>query len=251
MREHIRAWLKPIWDEIGFTDEELNADNSWKRGKPKPKQELQTDYAIEMLNNPDTPLHKLDDLLGLHVFDWESIVENDRQQLTEILLNHLDWTVRQSASGAFRAWGDQDSLMILMNDVERSVRREGILLLAKTPPFKPEIAEFAWTYMHERFDKDAGEYEGEVLTLYTAHADQEEAIPRLIAVAKNVDLTEDQRMSALYNLDGLEASEAIGQLMGVLSAPPPLTWDFHIKLLNLADVDHLHLQAAIAPFLGE
>ncbi len=258
---HILNWLSPIWDQLAFSQEELEAEmEPWQSSTHPPIENF--DEAVETLKNLDLGYIKL--LNVLSQIKGLTQTPAQRSEVTTLLLEHLDPQVRWYASELFHVWEDQDSLLNLVSDIDPEVRQMAIGMLRSTPPFKPEIANLLWTILEETQDGNLTLYWA-ALDAYAAHENPQVAIPRLFDIAQNKKMVEEQRRAAIHGLFRLRANRELGDLMAILSEPPMLTWELHSQLLmfaknlgikipsikHLIDVDDLHLQIAIAPFLDQ
>lgn len=258
---HILNWLTPIWEQLAFTQEELEAGmEPWQ---PSNNTTIESfDEAVTALKNLDLGCFSV--LKILSQLELLTQTPAQRSEMTTLLLEHLDPQVRWYASELFHVWEDQDSLLQLVADIDPEVRQMAIGMLRSTPPFKPEIANLLWTILEETQDGNLTLYWA-ALDAYAAHENPQVAIPRLFDIAQNKQMVEDQRRAAIYGLYRIGAKRELSDLMAILSEPPMLTWELHSQLLmfaknlgikipsikHLIDVDDLRLQIAIAPFIDQ
>lgn len=250
-RKHVRQWLEPIWDLLHFSVYDLEREPSGDLPQLNTLTPLETTTVLQRLSDPDTSVNVLTELLlgG----DWSTIPAEQRAEVGAVLVGHQDRDVRRYATTILEMWGDRENLVQLLGDRYYDVRRDAMYSLANLPP-DPELAHVAW--QHQALLEYA-------LKAFAAHTSRDEAILLLKGVVLDTARRENHRFEALWQLIKLEATEALVELMPLLSAPPALTWTLHTALLeaahqfgltppnldHLREVDHLEVQVALAPLL--
>jgi hypothetical protein len=257
VRKHIHRWLAPIWDELAYTKQELKGKKSRKSRPYSPnRQPITTRRVLELLTDPDTSVVKIQRLFWDS--DWRSIPKEDHKLLTRTMLGHADHTVRAESSRMFSQWGDQKSLVMLLDDEQFYPRKCAMFHLGKTPPFRDKIANIVWDYFER--ERPVPVHGSETLETYVAHAKPKHARPHLIELAFDEEQPEGIRDTAVWKLDTRKTVLAV---MPLIERDPVLTWSLHVALLDqaekfkitppslerLREVDHLSIQQAIAPFL--
>jgi hypothetical protein len=255
--DHIRRWLRPTWDLLAFTEEELTTeeDQGPSARQEQPARAMPPGALLALLADPDASPLVLGDRLRSN--GWSGYTGAERRRLRPVLLTHLDQLVREQATWAFAAWRDVGGLLELVRDADFCVRKSSMYNLGQLPP-TPRIADVAWNHLDQA---DAlGSHATETLATFVKHADPADAVRRLGWIAGDHGWREGLRAAAVHHLARLGAAEEISQLPGLLLEPPVVTWALHIALLDantnlglprpdirhLRDVDNLHVQEAIA-----
>jgi HEAT repeat protein len=259
--EHIKRWLRPVWDILAFSDEELLPDEEQTAPsrhaevkKAEVKKAMPVPGLLALLIDPDASPRILSDKLWCNA--WEVYDEGERRQLRPMLLTHPDQVVRERAAWAFAAWQDAVGLLELVRDSHFCVRKSAMYQLGQIEP-RPDISDLAWDYLHRQ--EVLGVHATETLATFVRHADPAIAVPRLSWIAGDHGRREELRVAAVHHLANLGAVAEMGQLAGLLAEPPPVTWALQLALLdaipklelprptlgNLRDVDNLYVQAAL------
>lgn len=255
--ERIRRWLGPMLEVLNFTEEELQPEPSNR--SPRPREETvspRTEAEIlTRLENPDTsPVilsEVIGDLLSLSPSDW------GRNRITPLLLNHFDPFVRQRTVSILTRWQDESGLLRLARDPSFAVRKSALYWLGDLPHPNPAIAELAWQYLQDPTLFASGLTEP--LQTYVAHAPREEAVPRLVSIARNTTSREEIRSTAIWQLERLGATDELIGLLPLLSEEPQVSWSVHLAMLSaikelklpvpdlsrFEEVDHLEVQWAL------
>jgi hypothetical protein len=255
--DHVRRWLRPVWDLLALGDEELGPDEDAGTFPRQEEAAPATTLAdlLALLDDADASPIVLGDRLRSN--GWSGYPEDERRRLRPVLLTHPDQLVREQAACAFAAWRDASGLLDLLQDADFCVRKSAMYSLSRLP-LTPGIANLAWDHLH-RHDT-LGTHATETVATFVRHAEPADAIRQLSWVAGDHGRCEELRVAAVHHLAGLGAVVALGQLAGLLREPPEVTWALHIALLeaiaqlglrtpdigHLRDVDHLHVQATVA-----
>jgi HEAT repeat protein len=255
--DHIRRWLRPVWDLLAIRDEELAPNEEDRRflERQEPPAVLPMADLLALLGDADASPVVLGDRLRSN--GWSGYAEVERGRLRPVLLTHPDPLVREQATWAFATWRDARGLLDLLADANFCVRKSAMYNLGRLPP-TPGLGDVAWNHLH-RHDA-VGTHATEILDTFVRHADPADAIRRLGWMAGDHGRREELRAAAVHHLVGLGAASAVGQLAGLLREPPEVSWALHLALLEavaelglptpglgrLGDVDHLDLQAALA-----
>jgi HEAT repeat protein len=255
--DHVRFWLRPVWDILAFGDEERlpDADADPPTRREERREAVPVPDLLALLADPDASPRLLERRLREN--DWSLYQEDQRRLIRAVLLGHGDQLVREQAAWAFAAWRDVAGLLALIEDADFCVRKSAIYNLGRLPP-KPGIAGVAWDHLH-RHDT-LGTHATETLDTFVRHADPADAVRRLGWIAGDHGRREGLRVAAVHHLARLGAVEQVGQLAGQLLEPPEVTWALHIALLDaivdldlptpdigqLRDVDNLFVQEAVA-----
>jgi hypothetical protein len=254
---HIRRWLRPVWDILAMSEEELSPDEDEgtpPRG-PQPGEAMPVTDLLALLTDPDASPKLLEGRLQRKA--WAVYDKEDRGRLRTVLLTHPDQFVREQAARAFVAWQDLGGLLELVGDGDFCVRKTAMYQLGQFPP-TPGIADLAWDHLHRH---DAlGTHGTETLATFVKHASRAVAASRLGCIAGDHGRREELRAAAVHHLAALGAAEQVGQLTGLLLEPPVVTWALHLALLDaitdlglampgighLRAIDNLHVKAALA-----
>jgi HEAT repeat protein len=256
---HIRSWLRPVWEMLAFTDDDLRPDEeegpSVRQGGAK--EAVPVPELLALLADPDASPRVLGDRLRDNA--WPAYGEGDRDRLRPVLLKHPDPLVRERAALALEAWRDVPGLVGLVRDPDLLVCKSAVYHLGRLPP-SPGIADLAWGHLHR--PDVLGVHATETLDTLVRHAAPVESVRRLGWIAGDHGRRESLRVAAVDHLAELGAGEEIQQLAGLLVEPPMVTWGLHVALLDaitnlrllgpdishLREVDSLHVQAAVARF---
>jgi HEAT repeat protein len=257
--EHIRQWLRPAWDILAFSDEELrpDEDESTPARREEHRGAMPVADLLALLADPDASPRLLGDRLRSNC--WLGYEEEERRRLRAVLVTHSDQLVRERAAWVCAAWGETSGLLELVRDQDFLVRKSAMHDLGQLPP-TPGIDGLAWNHLH-RHDV-LGTHATETLATFVRHAARELAVRRLGLIAGDHGWREGLRTATLYHLTRLGAGEELAQLTGLLLEPPVVTWSLHIALLEAATklrlpvpdvghlraVDNLHVQEAVARF---
>lgn len=255
--DHVRRWLRPGWDLLAFTDDELWPNENEGKTAPwkEPGETIPLADLLALLADPDASPLVLGDRLRSN--GWARYGEGERRRLRPVLLTHPDQLVRDQAAWAFADWRDADGLLELVPDADFCVRKSAMYNLGQLPTTHG-IADVAWDHLH-RTDV-LGTHATETLATFVRHADPAVAVSRLGVIAADHGRREGLRVAAVHHLAELGAAEEVAQLAERLLEPPAVTWAMHIALLEaIADlglptpdirylrvVDNLHMQAAVA-----
>lgn len=140
--DHVRSWLRPVWDVLGFTGQELRPDED--EGTPARREEpievVPVTDLLALLADPDASPLVLGDRLRSN--GWGLYGGDERRWLRPVLLTHADQLVRQQAAWAFAEWRDAGGLLELAKDADFLVRKSAMYNLGQLPP-TPRIAEMA------------------------------------------------------------------------------------------------------------
>jgi hypothetical protein len=253
---HIKRWLRPVWEILAITEEELRPDDEGTPARrEQPGEAMSLGDLLALLADPDASPLVLGDRLRSN--GWSEYSEDERRQLQRVLLTHPDQLVREQAAWAFAAWKDAAGLIELVRDADFCVRKSAMYYLGQLPP-TPKIADLAWEYL-DRGDA-LGVHATETLATFVKHADPAVALRKLGVIAGDHGYREGLRVAAVHHLANLSAVEEVGQLEGLLLEAPAVTWALHIGLLQavaelglprpdirrLREVDNLHVQTAVA-----
>jgi hypothetical protein len=254
---HIKQWLRPVWEILAITEEELQPDEN--EGTParreQPGEAMSVADLLALLADPDTSPLVLGDRLGSN--GWSEYSEDERRRLQRVLLTHPDQLVREQAAWTFAAWKDAAGLIELVRDADFCVRKSAMYHLGQLPPTQ-KIADLAWEHL-DRGDA-LGVHATETLATFVKHADPAVARRKLGVIAGDQGYREGLRAAAVRHLTDLSAAEEVGQMQGLLLEAPVVTWALHIGLLqavaelglprpdvrHLWEVDNLHVQTAVA-----
>jgi HEAT repeat protein len=254
--DHIRRWLRPVWNLLAFTKEELHpAEKGTSARQDNPRKLIPLPELLALLADPETSPRMLGERLWNN--DWPSYGDEDRRQLRPLLLSHTDPLVRERASCCFDAWKEVEALRMLALDRDFLVRKSAIYHLGEMSP-TPDVADLAWDHLQR--PETLGVGATEALETFVKHADRKLAIHRLGVLAGDHGICEAIRVHAVNSLEELGAVNVIQQLAGQLLEPPQVTWALHIALLGaltrlelplpdigqLREVDNLHVQEAVA-----
>ncbi|WP_437740855.1 hypothetical protein WMF39_35075 [Sorangium sp. So ce1504] len=185
-------------------------------------------------------------------------VAADRGAAAAFLAGHPDPWIRERAASLLAAWDEQEALLGLTRDPAFHVRKSAMYWLGELSANRA-LAGPAWEHLGEL--GTTGTHALETLNTYVAHALKEEAIPRLLALARS-DEREPVRCGAVDALAKLGARAEIVALLPLLAEPPQVTWAVHVALLSacerlglhpgrcdaLREVDNLDVQLALAPW---
>jgi hypothetical protein len=257
--DHIRRWLRPTWDILAFTEEELQPDEEEDTPprREEPREAMPVAGLLSLLGDPDASPKVVEGRLRAN--GWGLYDQGERRRLRPVLLSHPDQFVREQAAWAFARWREAEGLLELAKDADFSVRKSALYSLGQLPP-TPGIADVAWHHL-QRPDT-LGTHATETLATFVQHADRVAAVSRLGWMAGDHGRGEGLRVAALGHLARLGAGNVVGQLAGLLLEPPAVTWALHLALLDaitdlelpmpdighLWEVDNLHVQAAVAGF---
>jgi len=259
--DRVRSWLRPVWDMLAFTAEELepDEDEDTVARREDHRQAMPVADLLVLLADPDASPKLLERRLQNN--DWSLYQEGQRRLLRPVPLTHPDQLVREQAAWAFAAWEDATGLLALLGDADFCVRKSAMYNLGRLPP-TPGIAGLAWEHLH-RHDT-LGTHATETLDTFARHADPADAVRRLGWIAGDHGRREGLRVNAVHHLARLGAAEEVGQLAGQLLEPPAVTWALHTALLDaivdlglptpdikhLREVDNLFVQEAVATITG-
>jgi HEAT repeat protein len=252
----IRCWLRPVWDLLAITDDDLEPDPNEPRFRPTKEKPRPIPVAelLPGLFDPDTSPRALGNQLWANGWAGYSVCE--RSHLRPVLLNHDDPLVRERAAVAMGGWRDVRGVLSLLGDHDFGVRKAAMYWMGQLPR-APELAAVAWEHLHR--PDVFGVHASETLRTFVAHADASGAVPRLAALAADRTRTENLRVAAVHHLAGLEAVGEVRQLAELLTETPAVTWALQIAVLgavadlglarpevrHLVAVDNLHVQAAV------
>lgn len=249
--ELFRAWADPIADLVEWPAGPRDATPA-----PSPEREqVVPPIAVvrELLADPDLPRREVFE--ALRPVRWDGYDDGARAELRALLLGNPDASLRCIAGRPLQHWGDRDALHQLARDPHRAVRKDAYARLAKMPA-DPGSAELLW----EAALRERGLAASEALYAYVVHASRDEALPRLVDLARH-DARDTVRDAAVLALTDLAARDEITELLPLLGAGPYVTWSQHCHLLDavhklelptppiehLVDVDDLPLQESLIP----
>jgi HEAT repeat protein len=250
---HVRRWLRPVWNLLAFTEDELEPEDLGPRRPPlqELKETIPASDLLAMLDEPNTPARLLQDRLISN--GWQGYSDEERQRLRAVLRTHSDPLVRDCAARAFAAWEDASTLLDLLDDDDFLVRKTSMSQLSTLPP-TPGISELAWRRLSQP------DFPLDTLATFVRHTDPATATRRLHSIVAESGRGERLRYAAVGHLCDRGAAEELNQLVSVLRERPAVTWALHIELLgaiaelrlplpdvsHLQEVDNLHLQVALA-----
>ncbi|MDC0716761.1 hypothetical protein [Nannocystis bainbridge] len=254
-RTDLLAWMKPVWDILALTEDDLQPSASEPTSAPRPvRQPLDAARLLRDLADPDGPWG--DKLRRLRA-EPSLVGPADRARLVPFLVEHPDPRVRGACGHLLAAWGEQAALLRLVGDPRPAVASHAIDWLAKTTP-DAAVAQCARDYLARPWV--AGMDAAYALTTCVAHTPRAEVIPLLTRHVLE-DPREAVRLRAVEALIELQAAPALASLLPLLEAPPRVHWGVHLALLRacgelaldasrgldaLRDVDNADVQAALA-----
>ncbi|WP_157514356.1 HEAT repeat domain-containing protein [Nocardia concava] len=248
----LRQWMRPVrelvaWpEEITLSERGQPISRQWPAVVPEPG-------LIALLDNPDTDREELE--RTLRGVDWTGYDSDERERAAARLTTHPNPLVREIGCAALVDWDRTDDLMRMTGDTSSNVRKSAIYNLSLLPA-NPAVAELAWRYL----PTVTGTAAQEALKAYVAHAEGS-ATDRLVELVRS-DPREAVRYEAIHALGKLRAVREVHGLADLLAEPPGVHWGVHTALLwvlrelelatplpaQLATVDNLHLQIAIARY---
>jgi hypothetical protein len=259
--DHVRRWLRPVWDILDFAEEELTPeeDDASAAHQEQPAPAIPLGDLLALLADVDASPLVIGDRLRSN--GWSDYAKAERRRLRPVLLTHTDQLVREQGAQAFAAWGDVRSLLNLVLDADFCVRKSAMYRLGQLPS-NPMIADVAWDHLSR--PSTIGTHETETLATFVKHADPVVAVRRLGWMAGDHPYREGLRVAAVEHLTELRAAGEVGRLAGLLLEPPAVTWAFHIAMIDaikglglpapeiayLREVDNLHMQTALAGLVG-
>ena len=171
---HIRNWLRPVWDMLAFTPEELHPDEDEgpSAGPSEVKDTVPIAELLSLMADRDTSPRVLNDRLWNN--DWAVYDVEARKELRPVLLTHPDPLVRERAALALEAWRDVAGLIDLVRDRDLSVSKSAMYYLGQLPPTRG-IADLAWEHLHRH--ETLGTHATETLGTFVRHAATEEVDP--------------------------------------------------------------------------
>lgn len=259
VRDALTAWMRPVWDLLAFDDDELHPPPESLTTPTSPKREAVAAAAfIERYGALDGPWASK--RYGMALVDPSAFTPEERDELRTFLLEHPDPAIRGEAASFFAAWDDHRSLFRLASDPVFFVAKSATYWLGRTRP-NPFVAQWARAHLDAPLAVSTHGYE--TLATWVAHAEPDQAIPLLARMVLE-DERESLRCHAVHHLVRLRARDELGSLLPLLDEPPAVTWAVHVALLEacaelalalaprrrerLRDVDHVDVQAALAPF---
>ncbi|MFN8575857.1 MAG: HEAT repeat domain-containing protein [Candidatus Sericytochromatia bacterium] len=258
---HIKNWLKPVWELISYSEEELYENEEFNKTEKKKNilPEIDKETIYKYLSVPDTSPLKINNLFFQH--DWDSIPEKERKDIIELILNHPDPDTRSNFCSKLAKWNDQESLIKLVYDKDILVQKSAMYYLGETTPVSDKIATLAW----ERLQKKnvTGFYERETLGTYVIHSlNKNEVFENLFKIANNPENSEDIRYVTIEKLIEFKCVDKLKTLMWVIKEKPRNSWALHnflleasekfnieIDISHLIGVDDLYIQKNIAPLI--
>lgn len=230
-REALIAWMRPSWDALAFSDDELGPEPAVS-GPPAALERARTtvaaDALIRELSEPDGAWATKIRLL--HDADPAAFSREERTRLARFLVEHVDPAVRGEAGHLLAAWDDHASLLRLAGDARFLVVKHAMYHLART---SPSAAAAACALDHLDGARVTSTHAYETLLAYVAHAPPAASIPELVRRVVE-DPRELCRIHGASELARLGAKAEVEALLLLLSAPPTLTWGAHIALLDAA-----------------
>jgi hypothetical protein len=256
--DRLRRWLRPVWDVLALPEEnlELHAqdvasdDNSEHASPHMPPPQL-----FHLLADP--ALDMIDRQRALRSICWRDYQSSERPGILVALLLHPERGIRAMAAAALAAWNDVAGVLDLLRESDIGTQRAAVHALAAVPP-SFATSKLILGRVDEQeltgIDADGG------LAVFVRHEPRAAAQRRLVAIAEDRCQRESLRLAAVKHLARCDAAGVISRLAWVLQEPPPVTWRLHATLLSamqnlslpvpeiahLENVDHLHVQAALA-----
>jgi len=163
----------------------------------------------------------------LQEIDWAAYNADERARLTTHFTTHPDPGLREAAWRPLSVWDDTFGLLRLLHDPVAGVAKSTAYGLGLTSP-DPRVAAALRTHLDD--PSVASTHPDETITAWVAHAGRA-AVPDLLGFAAR-DERESFRWSAVRALVELDARDAVATLLPLLEAPPLVTWDVHIALLE-------------------
>ncbi|WAS92004.1 hypothetical protein [Nannocystis punicea] len=254
-REALMAWMKPVWDILALTEEDLLPDSYRPPASATPvRQPLDARRLMRDLADVDGAW---DEKVRRLRASPSLVGPADRARLVPFLVEHPDPLVRSSCGHLLAAWGEQEALIRLTGDARFTVVKSAMYSLGKTMP-SAAAARCAREHLDRPWVTSTHAYE--TLATYVAHAPASEAVPFLTERA-----AEDSRESVCHHavdaLIELHATRELAGLLPLLEAPPRVTWAVHLALLKacrklgldasrflerLREVDDLYVQDALS-----
>ncbi|WP_044249650.1 HEAT repeat domain-containing protein [Chondromyces apiculatus] len=287
-RQHVGSWMAPVRDLVaaGSEPEEhalLAPEIIFSGGRASPpspaledvaqgsagalpgeapqgepsEDALSTEALLALYADLDGPWWERKDRFQVRFEDARHLAE--RQRVVAFLTAHPDRWVRGGAAQLFAGWNEVEALVRLTRDRNDLVRTSAIYWLCEVAP-TPALAGLLWEHLQAPTTLRA--HAVKTLSSYLMHARPEEALPRLVTLVRE-DRREGVRCAAVEGLGNLDAVAEVQALLPLLAEPPRVTWDVHLALLHvceklgvhpgkldaLREVDHAHVQAAIAPWM--
>jgi hypothetical protein len=258
----LRAWLAPVWSELGLSDAAIEASreptervvSAAHSREPWNPPWLESPRAlavhVEALDLPEADRHA--ELVGAN---WDAVDEKRRAGFAEVLMASDDVVVRQRACDVVSRWGDHARIRRLLDDPFAAVRQSAAYHARKLA-LDPELAERLWAMTQQTRRIAATE------ALESAVALGEPTVwrPRVNALLADRDAPEALRFAAVYALLHARDADAITGHLPLLLEAPRVTWAIHLALLEaarqlslelpdisiLSDVDDLHVQVALS-----
>ncbi|AKT44111.1 hypothetical protein [Chondromyces crocatus] len=257
-RTFLTSWMEPVRELVDLPDEDPETPEPFMAIEPTSVPVPYTaDEIIALYADPDGPwAEKLDRLRkrGAAV-----PCAADRSRLVSFFLGHADPAIREHAAAIFSRWNDVPALLELCRDPAFLVRKCAMYEVGQTSP-NPDLSAFIWEHLLAAGTTST--HASETLGAYIVHAPRAESVSRLSHLVR-ADPRESVRRHAVQGLAEFGAAAEIEGLLPLLEDPPRVTWSVHMALLDackklslrpvglrdLQCVDHVAVQAAIAPFL--
>lgn len=256
---HIKNWVKPIWELLSYSEEELSEDEEIIKSEYKKNvlPDVNKKDIYKYLTNPDTSLLEIHNIFN-H-YNWNSLPEKDSKDIIKIVKKHLDPIIRSHICPKLASWNDQETLIELAYDNELSVQKSAMYYLAETIPVSNEISKLAWERLQDR--NVIGSYQTETLSTYINHTlNRNEVFQNLFNIANDSKNTEIIRNFSIQRLIEFKCVDKLERLMWIINEPPVNSWALHNSLLeavnqfnikvdvhHLLEVDDLYIQKNIAP----
>jgi HEAT repeat protein len=258
-RARLWAWADPVCDILELFEEDLEPP---ARGPEAPRAEPSpgaaaaapsVDELVRLYEDPDGSWRDKKD--RFYTVRGEAYVGAERRRLIELFAGHPDPDLRQRCASLLAEWGEPAELVRLLADPAFLVRKSAMYWLGQTAA-NAALAEPIWEHLHRAGTTST--HASESLRSYVTHARRDEAVPRLVALARG-DERESVRYHAIEALVRLGARGEVQGLLPLLAEPPAMTWSLHLALLRgcselglaaahvdgLREVDNVYVQAAL------
>ncbi|MBC7475924.1 MAG: hypothetical protein H7263_16700 [Candidatus Sericytochromatia bacterium] len=260
--KYIKKWLKPIWELLVFTKEELEKDDKeiYKTANKKDKlPEIDKATIFNYLSNQDTSPSKIQNLF--YNYDWNSISHNDRKSIIDLIKENPDPETREKLCSKLLLWNDQETLIDFIKDKNITVQKSAMYNIGKTTPISDKIAKLAWEHLQNK--NVTGFHQRETLDTYIIHSSNKtEVFETLFKIANNHENSEDLRYKSIEKLIEFKCEDKLKKLLWIIKDKPRYTWalhnfmleaaqkfNFEVDISNLLEIDNLYIQANIAPLI--
>jgi HEAT repeat protein len=253
-RPALRRWLAPVDDLLTAAWAEPESEPVPARATPAAAA-VDVDRLLAALAVVDGPRAGIRD--QVRAVSPEQIASADRARLARAAIEQIDPDLRRAAATWCGHWGLAEPLSVLLGDPHPLVRKWAVWAFSDLPP-DPALAPMLRAHLDAA--GTTGIHDVEVLCCYVVHAGRDRAIATLSGIAHAEDHDQSMVLTAVHELIALEARDALAALMPRLAAPPLVTWEVHVALLEaanrfalpapqaaqLADVDQLDVQVQLA-----